>query len=365
MSALTNILASLAPPPVVVPEEYDGWEARWKLFVFRPAYFKTEALLLGALLFYVGFWFIGKGLNSKKAQRWLDAHLPILEKQFSRPNARGLLRDGYSDYFSFSTGRRNIASLHVTFSLRPFHDFLQVVYNIAWTFVDLESKFRDELELDFKLFPDALSHDFVWAVVAKSELRSVKNDRWDLSFTRTSENPSLPPQFSVMSEFADVTDNILRNPALANLLKDPKIQPHFRSLSVTDQPRERPLAPISPEKREKHVILTLSIPSSSVDTVPIVEAMFPFIDSLSKLNIRPETKTKLRKTREELDKELKLDSEAKAREEREQAKEDQKAAKRKAEEERIAKLPAAEQQKILEREKKRSIRKSQGKTVRK
>ncbi|ESK96001.1 duf1682 family protein [Moniliophthora roreri MCA 2997] len=365
MSVVTNILASFAPPPVVVPEEYDGWEARWKMFVFRPAYFKTEALLIGIVIFYVGFWFIGKSLNGKRSHRWLNAHLSILGQQFSRPNARGLLRDGYSDYFSFSTGRRNIASLHVTFTLRPLHDLLQVIFNVGRTFVDLEYKHRDNLELDFKLFPEALSHDFVWAVVAKNELRSVKSDRWDLTFTRTSENPSLPPQYSVMSEFADVTDNIIRNPTLSNVLKDPRIQPHFRSLSVTDQPRERPIVPIPPEKREKHVILSLSIPSNAADTVPIVEAMFPFIDSLSKLNLRPETKTKLKKTREDLDKSLKQDAEAKAKEEREQAKEDQKAAKRKAEEERIAKLPAAEQQKILEREKKRSIRKQQGRTIRK
>lgn len=49
----------------------------------------------------------------------------------------------------------------------------------------------------------------------------------------------------------------------------------------------------------------------------------------------------------------------------EQAREDQKAAKRKAEDERVSKLSSGEQQKILERERKRSIRKTQGKTVRK
>ncbi|KAL0579687.1 hypothetical protein V5O48_002317 [Marasmius crinis-equi] len=366
MSFVGSILQAITPPPISVPEEYDGWEYKWKMFVFRPAYFKTEVYLIGAILLYVAVWFVGKGANGRKAERWNAAHKPILEQNFSKPSQRGLLRDGYTDFFSFSTGRRNVASLHVIFSFRPIHDLLQFLFYTARTFVDLDYRFRDDLELDFKLLANGLPHDFVWAVVAKNELKKIKDDRWDLTFTKTSENPNLPPYLSVMSEFADVTDNILRNSALSNVLKDPKIQPYFRSLSVTDQPRDRPLEPVPAEKREKHVILTLSIPSSSHtnDTIPIVEAVFPFIDSLSKLSLRPETKTKLKKVREDLDKSLKADAEAKSKEEQEQAREDQKAAKRKAEEERIAKLPAAEQQKILEREKKRSIRKQQ-RTVRK
>ncbi|KAK1236578.1 hypothetical protein PQX77_000130 [Marasmius sp. AFHP31] len=368
MSFVGSLLQSITPPPISVPEEYDGLEYRWKIFVFRPAYFKTEVYLVGIIVLYVVAWFIGKGVNGRKAESWVDAHKPVLEQQFSKANQRGLLRDGYTDFFTFSTGRRNIASLHVVLAFRPIHDLLQYIFYTVRTLVDLDYRFRDDLELDFKLLPNALPHDFVWAVVAKEELRKIKDDRWDLTFTKTSENPGLPPNLSVMSEFADVTDNILRISPLANILKDPKIQPYFRSLSVTDQPRDRPAKPVEAEKREKHVILTLSIPPSShtKDTVPIVEAVFPFIDSLTKINLRPETKTKLKKVREDLDKSLKADAVAKAKEEQEQAREDQKAAKRRAEEERIAKLPAAEQQKvlILEREKKRSIRKQQ-KTVKK
>jgi hypothetical protein len=40
-----------------------------------------------------------------------------------------------------------------------------------------------------------------------------------------------------------------------------------------------------------------------------VTGLFPFIDSLNKVHLRPETKGKLRKVREELDKELKAEAE--------------------------------------------------------
>lgn len=47
----------------------------------------------------------------------------------------------------------------------------------------------------------------------------------------------------------------------------------------------------------------------------LVSALFPFIDSLSQVNLRPETKTKLKKIREDLDKDLKADSEREKKEE--------------------------------------------------
>jgi hypothetical protein len=47
----------------------------------------------------------------------------------------------------------------------------------------------------------------------------------------------------------------------------------------------------------------------------LVANVFPFIDSLGKLSLRPETKNKLRKTREDLEKELKVEAEKEKKEE--------------------------------------------------
>jgi len=112
----------------------------------------------------------------------------------------------------------------------------------------------------------------------------------------------------------------------------------------------------------------------------LVSALFGLIDALEKINLRPETKSKIKKTRENFAKTLKDEAEREAREEAADAK---LAAKRRAEEERIAKLSAAEQQKVirtnclsffmltpsvvqlLERDRKRNMRKTQGKMVKK
>ncbi|KAK2466227.1 hypothetical protein APHAL10511_001869 [Amanita phalloides] len=370
MASALKLLAGLTPPPFVQPIDYDGLEYKWNMFVFRPGQFKAELYLLAAVLFYIVWFKLGAIRNRKKADTWLQAHFPIYEQQFTAASRGGLITDGYSDFFAFSTGRCNVASLHTIFKLRPRHDFLQWAFQTARTFIDLDHNPKDNIQLDFKLAPGTFAYDLVWAVVAKDELRTIKNDRWDLTFTKTSENYALSPTLSVMSEYADVTENMLKpigNFSLINVFGDPKILPYFRSLSVTDQPRQRPLGPVSAEEREKHVILSLRVPPSSRtgDAAALVTAMFAFVDSLAKFSLHPETKAKLKKSRDELDRSLKVEAEREKKEQLSQAAEDKKAAKRRAEDERVAKLSAAEQQKILEKERKKTLRKSQGKVVRK
>jgi len=373
---LRNLTQILTPAPPVYDGEYDGLEYTWKFFVFRPALFKYEAFLLAAIAFYLVFFLIGSKINRIKANTWLDAHLAILEKQFSRPTAGGrpgnrLTADGHSDFFAFSTGRRVVASLHTVFTLRPRHDFFQLAFQVGWGLADLLYTPQDHITLDFTLHTPATKEpaagagvpEFVWALVAKGEANLIKKDRWDLTFTKTTENPQLPPNVVIMSEYADVTENVIKiaRPFL-EALKDPKIQPYFRSLSITDQPRVRPT--VVSGNRAKHVILSLVIPplSRAADSARLVSAMFGLIDALEKVNLRPETKSKIKKTRENFAKTLKDEAE---RETREEAADAKLAAKRRAEEERVARLSAAEQQKLLERDRKRNLRKTQGKVVKK
>jgi len=330
---------------------------------------------LALALAYVAFFWIGSKTNKTKTKTWLRAHMPILEKQFSRPTAGGnsagddhdhddLTADGYADFFVFSTGRRTVSTLHTVFSLRPRHDFFQFAVQVAWALVDLLYAPMDVLTLEFKLHASASVPEFVWALVAKGEANSIKKERWDLTFTKTTENSQVPPNVVIMSEFADVTENVLKiaGPVL-EALEDPKIQPYFRSLSITDQPRVRPSV-ISANRGAKRVILSLTLPPTSraADSVQLVSAMFGLIDALEKINLRLETKTKIKKTRENFAKTVKDEAEREAREEAADAK---LAAKRRAEEERVASLSAAEQQKLLERNRKRNMRKTQGKVVKK
>jgi hypothetical protein len=106
--------------------------------------------------------------------------MSLLQKQFSRPTEGDLTADGYTDFFNFSTGRRNIASLHTVFALRPRHDLLQLIYQAIWGLVDLLYAPKDDVSLDFQLHATVAVPDFVWALVVKEKANSIKNERWDL-----------------------------------------------------------------------------------------------------------------------------------------------------------------------------------------
>ena len=150
--------------------------------------------------------------------------------------------------------------------------------------------------------------------------------------------------------------------SLSKALSDPAVLPYFRSLSLTDQPRKRPEAPL-PE-RKKRLILTLRLPpaSDAKATVPLVAACFQLVDVIAGVggwgigkgaggkpgvglaqSLRPETRFKLRAARERLDKELQEEA---LREKKEEIEAERAAAKKKAEEERLSKLSAAEQKKV-------------------
>ncbi|KAH9853455.1 DUF1682-domain-containing protein [Lenzites betulinus] len=376
-----NIAKFLTPPMPNVSPEYDGFELKWKFLTFRPAYFKNEVYFLGAALLYVAVYFIGKRANERRASKWFEAHKSLYESQFSKPtHVDGLSQDGYSDFFIFSTGRRALTSLHTTFTLRPRHDLFQYIFQTLRGLVELDYKVYDELELEFTFREPAGKEgavpECVWAVVAKDAMKTIRNERWDLTLTKTAESTALPATLAVMTEFADVTTNLLKpygTLSLPAILASPAIQPYFRSLSLTDQPRTRPELPLPSSERSKRLILTLALPPSAdaSATLPLLAAVFQLVDVIAgegklpgargglQAALRPETRTKLRKTREDVDRQIREEA---AREKREEADEQKAAAKKKAQEERLSKLSAAEQKKALEREKKRAIRKTQGKT---
>ncbi|KAG9041312.1 hypothetical protein FS842_002600, partial [Serendipita sp. 407] len=129
--SLSNLLFNALKPTPIEPlqEEYDGLEFRYARFVFRPALFIFEGLLLGFIVLYGGAYLYASYSNSRRAQKWLKTHSELLSSQFSKPaQSSSLLTDGASDMFAFSTGRRNVQSLHTVFAFLPRHDLFQLLF---------------------------------------------------------------------------------------------------------------------------------------------------------------------------------------------------------------------------------------------
>ena len=145
------------------------------------------------------------------------------------------------------------------------------------------------------------------------------------TFTRTTEHTSLPPALSLMSEFADVSDALFKlhlspSTTLSTLLATPPFLAHLRSLSITDQPHERPQSVasyVAQKHASKRVLLDISIPEHAEDIIPLVDAVFSLVDLLAtgKVVLRPETKAKIRKVREDVEKEIKEEESKEKKEE--------------------------------------------------
>jgi hypothetical protein len=148
--------------------------------------FKFEGAILAFVLLYVLVYFYGDWYNSSKAKKWFTAHRDIYRSQFSKPGEPStILSDGATDMFQFSTGRRNVQSLHTVFTFTPRHDVFQTLFTYGWTLYDLRYSPNDDVTLDFKLgtkekSPTGNATPFVWAIVEKEELIPIKGKRWDL-----------------------------------------------------------------------------------------------------------------------------------------------------------------------------------------
>lgn len=86
--------------------------------------------------------------------------------------------------------------------------------------------------------PSKSTYDgFVWAVVHKDYMGTLREGRYDLSLTSTKDHAKLPQWATVMSESAEITDAML-TPELVDAVT--KAGDSFEALVVSDQPIDAP-----------------------------------------------------------------------------------------------------------------------------
>lgn len=367
------------------PPPYDGLEFPIAgRFVFRPALFWVEGGTIGVCILFMLIHLVGKTRNRQIAERFANAALPILQEEFAvvanDDGGKGhLLWNGGKSAMMFGSGRRGCASLQVTFDLIPRHDPLEMVFTFAKdiAMATTTSSFRDTITLTFTLPPTADNVSGVFALVNKGALQATRKDRFDLTFAKVNDadnavtSRGLSQRWAIMSEASDLTDGFLGEPdqkgvtqrsklGLVDLLEG-QAGKFLDSLVLTDQPATRPEnGPVAADKRERLLVLTLQAPKSRADVqkaVELIQLGCNLVDATDKgvIKVRNETLNKLRKTRQQVDKELLEESTKEQREAEQEAREE---AKRKAEKEKFDKLSPAEQAKRKEVERKRAMKRN-------
>ncbi|KAM3068102.1 hypothetical protein ACMFMG_011151 [Clarireedia jacksonii] len=367
--------------------------------------FKQEGAILALLFVVVAIHLYGTSTNRKIVKKWLDAHAPVLRKEFALVGFGGrqsptadeaeseglaksmagqlelpedLLKEKSPQEFStYATGRQNVAFLDVNIKLlkryNPFSLFVEYGFSLFFDSVQTPTERMEAILYPFdgreslavpsqlpgahELRKDTKSayDNFVWAVVNKETMKQLRDDRYDVSITSTKDHPKLPNWATVMSESAEVTDFMLTPELIAAVEKAGDFLEH---LIVTDQPIDKP-SKIDETTPKKRIYLSMKIPSSGdySNVLPIFEYFLRVTDHLvAGAHFRPEVMRKVRMTREDMIKKLqKIDEEEKA-EERALEREKLKKMKRDME---LKGLDAKAQKKYLEKEKEKEMRKLQ------
>lgn len=249
--------------------------------------FKAEGIILSCMAVVLLLHLIGTRLNRSKAKKWARAHSAPLAAEFAlvgyggvptlaadkqgdellkalaESNARqddSILREkSLFEFATYATGRANVAFVDVKLTLtKRFNPIATLAEYVIGFFIESFGQPQDTLEAvaypfdgkEAQIVPglpgaaelrtrDSKStfDGFVWAIVHKNVMKTVRDERYDVSLTYTKDHPKLPSWLTVMTESAEITDLLLT----PDLIKAAEAAgDNFDYLIVTDQPKEKP-----------------------------------------------------------------------------------------------------------------------------
>ncbi|KAI5779810.1 hypothetical protein EDC01DRAFT_297659 [Geopyxis carbonaria] len=357
-----------------VPGFTGPWYAVWERHSLSE--FKTEGyvFILIAVVVAVHLW--GSKRNRTIAKGFITAIAPVLTREFAMVgfNEKGtantidadsefdaekaVKENSNLEFVSYASGRANVAFMHTTIGLQRRNNPMAWLgeYLASFMFESIPEP-TDHITITMSPFDggelfgrptgNSKYDNFVWALVNKRNMRRWRDERYDLSLTRTSDWDGLPNWLAVMGESKEIGDTCLYKD-----LKDVigECSSFLEYLIVTDMPKERPakLSELNPKKR---ITLALTMPSESVPAETLQRLLSAFIRLADHLcanaRFRPEVTRKIKLTREDEVKKLKRSLEEETKEERDFKRAEDKKTEREA---KLRNMSASEQKKFLEKE---------------
>ncbi|GAA5990018.1 hypothetical protein JCM11641_000586 [Rhodosporidiobolus odoratus] len=268
-----NIVPAVDPNVPPTPAPFTGTQYTLGPFQIRPSQLKMEGFMISLIAFYLLSTFYSRKANKARAKAWFVANEPAYKAEFA---GVGLGKDelfkgdGGDEFVSYATGRRGVEYAWTKVKTGG-HDVLAKAYFFVRGIADYGfDSGADKITIDLKLSPPQATPGakFCFAVVNRSILKTIRDDRWDLrTFTTTSEYPTLSPSLIALTETGDITNAMLKDAdtgLLEALKENGEGLRYFESLVVSDMPAEEP----NPEKPTLptdtfHLTLTLRLPPTS------------------------------------------------------------------------------------------------------
>ena len=247
-------------------------------------------MILPFIIFVVALHAWGRRKNRRIANTWAQAHTPALQKEFAvvgftappNPSAdevssEGLLQSSLAEkpveilkektgqeFTTYATGRQNTAFVDIKLELikryNPMTYMVELILSILFesfkepsermeaTSYSFDGREKDivpvatqaaQEDLESRVKSLHSNYDgFVFAIVHKSHMRKLRDDRYDVSLTYTKDNAKLPAWATVMSESAEITDALV-TPDLIKAIEQAGDEA-FEYLIISDQPLDKP-----------------------------------------------------------------------------------------------------------------------------
>lgn len=255
-----------------LPRPFTKWYRVWERVYLQDFY--TEAFIIPFIILVVGFHLWGSGKNRRKAKGWLVAHAPVLQQEFASVGFSGrpttTLNLGGSDsaipqdllkaksgteYTSYATGRQNVAFVDFKLTLaKRYNPINRLTEHALAFFVESIQAPQEKMEATTYVFDGRESSlapyvaetkevfkstydGFVWAVVHKEAMKTLRDGRYDISLTSTKDHAKLPSWATVMSEASEITETLLTPELIAAIEKAGEA---LESFVITDQSIDQP-----------------------------------------------------------------------------------------------------------------------------
>lgn len=333
--------------------------------------YQVELLMMFGLGVYLLNYIYGKTKNQTLAQAWFDAHKDLLQQQFAVVGDDGtskevqqdvLVKETDSTFVVWCSGRSGCNGMLVKLQMLKRQDIVSVMSLI------MRPK-HDQITIRVELEADEMD-TYVFAVGQKKSLAKLAKDMTDLTMYTTekknADKQGLPSNFTILSEIAEATANMLDPKVLAAINKYDDCVDYFHfsdQYSGAKPPEGETQSKLPDTTRVLYFCFNipgkLSAGERHVEyTRPLMQLVFHYMEKVRRFRLSREGKAKADKNRQ-LAAESFLKSTHLQRQEAAQLKREEKVKERK---ERLMNEEDPDKQKRLEKlEQKREVKKKQPK----
>eukprot|EP01091_Cochliopodium_minus_P011561 TRINITY_DN3310_c0_g4_i1.p1 TRINITY_DN3310_c0_g4~~TRINITY_DN3310_c0_g4_i1.p1 ORF type:complete len:451 (-),score=165.76 TRINITY_DN3310_c0_g4_i1:55-1374(-) len=304
--------------------------------------FLPEIVTIVIIAIYCAFYFSNRKRNEKKILAWMEKNRDILYDNFT--SVKNIVKMSSNEFRVIGTGRLNCVGMELNFTFKREHDLVH-------TLIDKFYPTQETVSIEIPVGATGTMPSYTLIMMPKSKIANYKKDNSTIAAVTTEVlNDKFPAGHSVLVDTKDLIPLVLSKETRRTLKKFEK---YVELVYINDEHHEQPEFP-------NFIRFIFRLPPKHEDFREILLAVFDTLDRAVSLEMPKTVSQKVSKKRLELQK-AKSKYEHEKREERSQQLKDEKKKKLMENKDELSQI---ELNKLEQREKKKNMKKSNGKMKR-